>query len=268
MKTVYLFCISLLCLTASACAQNTAGKVTVKDAVWMPKQYLDARKAHPPEDTFWKTVDFSRYLSPVSALRTRTANQQQQVSVYTYGAENFPIAVKGSRHAGNRKEWLLDKPVFTGGQATLYDSVRFSLISHNNDPQDLWIGLQYGDGKTDSIQLAPVPKEAGGTPLWMHANNYLAYYFKGKQFEVYDEKGALLYKNVVTDTNGVLNGLPGYKSWSITAANTFQLTADKQGTPTVSSFSIAFKGEDIALQPQQAEGEINKTLVLKQKTKN
>jgi hypothetical protein len=265
MKICYLICLSLFFTVASVCAQSQTGKVAVKDAVWMPRQYVDARKAHPPQDTFWKTVDFTKYLSPVSALRTRTINQQQEVSVYTYGAENFPIAVKGTNHAGQRKEWLLDKPIFTGGQSTLYDSVHFSLISHNNDPQDLWVGLSYPDGRRDSIQMATVPKEEKDAPLWMHSNNYLSYYFKGKQFDVYDDKGALLYNDVVTDTNGIINGLPGYKSWNITSSNMFQVTADKQGTTSISSFNVSFKGENIALQPQQVEGELNRPLLLKEK---
>ncbi|QHS60221.1 hypothetical protein [Chitinophaga agri] len=266
MKLLLLICISLPGILASACAQSRTGKkVTVKDAVWMPRAYLEARKVHPPQDTFWKTVDFARYLSPVSSLRTRTVNQQQDISVYTYGAENFPIAVTGTRHAGTRKEWLLDKPIFTGGQSALYDSVHFSLISHNNDPQDLWIGLAYTDGKRDSIQLSTVSREDNNAPLWMHANNYLFYYFKGKQFDVYDDKGTLLYNDVVTDENGHLNGLPGYTSWNITATNIFQVTSGKQGEAGISSFTVAFKGEDISLQPQQAEGHVNRPLVLKEK---
>jgi hypothetical protein len=264
MKTLYIFCITVFTFAVSACAQNQ-DKLTVKNAVWMPKLYLDARQVHPPEDTFWKTVDFAKYLSPVSALRVNTANLQEPLSVYTYGAENFPIAVKGTRHGAGRKEWLLDKPIFTGGQSARYDSVSFSLINHQNDPQDLWVGLQYKDGRRDSVQLSPVPKEAGNAPLWMHSNNYLAYYFKGKQFDVYDDKGTLLYNNVITDTNGVINGLPGYKSWNITANNTFQVTSDKQGAPSISSFNVAFKGENIALEPQQADEILNKTLVLKEK---
>jgi hypothetical protein len=263
MKIFLFICISLFCTTALA--QSQADKVAVKDAVWMPRQYLEARKLHPPQDTFWKTADFAKYLSPVSALRIRTISQRQALSVYTYGAENFPIAVTSSRHAGQRKEWLLDKPVFTGGQSALYDSVHFSLISHNNDPQDLWIGLVYKDGKTDSIQLAPVPREDNNAPLWMHANNYLSYYFKGKQFDVYDDKGTLLYKDVQTDANGALNGLPGYTSWNITSTNIFQITAGKQGANSISSFNVAFKGETITLQPQQADGPINRPLVFKEK---
>lgn len=266
MKILHVICISLLCSAVTACAQTQANKVAVQDAVWMPKAYLDARKVHPPQDTFWKTVDFAKYLSPVSALRIANSQQQQQVSVYTYGAENFPIAVTGTKHAGSRKEWLLDKPIFTGGQSAVYDSVHFSLISHNNDRTDLWIGLIYSDGKKDSIQLAPVPKEATGTPLWMHSNNYLSYYFKGKQFDIYDDKGDLLYNNVKTDSSGALNGLPGYKSWSITSNNIFQIITDNQADPGISSFNVAFKGENISLQPEQATGPLNQTLVLKEKT--
>jgi len=266
MKILDIVCISLLCAATTACAQTQAGKVAVQDAVWMPKAYLDARKVHPPQDTFWKTIDFAKYLSPVSALRIANSNKQQQVSVYTYGAENFPIAVTGTNHTGTRKEWLLDKPIFTGGQSAVYDSVHFSLISHNNDRTDLWVGLVYEDGKKDSIQLAPVPKEAAGAPLWMHANNYLAYYFKGKQFAIYDDKGALLYDNVKTDANGAIEGLPGYKSWSITSNNIFQITSDNQGDASISSFNVAFRGENISLQPEQATGSLNKALVLKEKT--
>lgn len=268
MKTLYTFCIILLTFTVNACAQSQSDKVTVKNAVWMPKQYLDARKVHPPEDTFWKSVDFAQYLSPVSALRINTANSQEPLSVYTYGAENFPITVKHTQHSGNRKEWMLDKPIFTAGQSARYDSIAFSLISHQNDPLDLWIGLQYNDGKRDSIQMAPVPKEAGNAPLWMHSNNYLSYYFKGKQFDVYDDKGTLLFNNVVTDTNGLINGLPGYRSWNITSNSIFQVTSDNAGNPSISSFNVAFKGEDISLQPQQADEAINKTLVLKEKHKH
>lgn len=266
MKILHVICISLLCSAVTACAQTQANKVAVQDAVWMPKAYLDARKVHPPQDTFWKTVDFAKYLSPVSALRIANSKQQQQVSVYTYGAENFPITVTGTKHAGARKEWLLDKPIFTGGQSAVYDSVHFSLISHNNDRTDLWVGLIYGDGKKDSIQLAPVPKEATGAPLWMHSNNYLSYYFKGKQFDIYDDKGDLLYNNVKTDSSGAINGLPGYKSWSITSNNIFQIITDNQADPGISSFNVAFKGENISLQPEQATGPLNRTLVLKEKT--
>jgi len=266
MKILHIVCISLLCAATSACAQRQANKVAVQDAVWMPKAYLDARKVHPPQDTFWKTVDFTKYLSPVSALRIANSNQQQQVSVYTYGAENFPINVTGTKHAGARKEWLLDKPIFTGGQSAIYDSVHFSLISHNNDRTDLWVGLIYEDGKKDSIQLAPVPEKDGNAPLWMHANNYLAYYFRGKQFEIYDDKGALLYDNVKTDSSGAIRGLPGYKAWSITSNNVFQITSDQQGDPGISSFNVAFKGENISLQPEQATGTLNRPLVLKEKT--
>ncbi|MCF6402705.1 hypothetical protein L3C95_10855 [Chitinophaga filiformis] len=267
MKILHIICISLLCAATTACAQTQANKVAVQDAVWMPKAYLDARKVHPPQDTFWKTVDFAKYLSPVSALRITNSSGQQQVSVYTYGAENFPIAVTGTKHAGTRKEWLLDKPIFTGGQSAIYDNVHFSLISHNNDRTDLWVGLIYEDGKKDSIQLAPVPKQDGNAPLWMHANNYLAYYFKGKQFDIYDDKGTLLYDNVKTDTNGAIEGLPGYKSWSITSNNIFQIISDNQADPGISSFNVAFKGENISLQPEQATGTLNKPLVLKEKTK-
>lgn len=266
MKILHVICISLLCAATTACAQTPANKIAVQNAVWMPKAYLDARNVHSPQDTFWKTVDFAKYLSPVSALRIANSGQQQQVSVYTYGAENFPIAVKGNKHAGARKEWLLDKPIFTGGQSALYDSVHFSLINHDNDPKDLWVGLIYGDGKKDSIQLAPVPKESAGAPLWMHANNYLAYYFKGKHFDIYDDKGALLYNDVKTDSSGAINGLPGYTSWSITSNNIFQVTADNQGDASISSFTVAFKGENISLQPEQATGPLNKILVLKEKT--
>lgn len=266
MKLFLFVYISFCSILTNACAQSPTGKkVTVKDAVWMPRQYLEAHKIHPPQDTFWKTVDFAKYLSPVSSIRTRTVNQQQVISVYTYGAENFPIAVTGTKHTPQRKEWLLDKPIFTGGQSALYDSVHFSLINHNNDPQDLWIGLAYTDGKRDSIQLSTVSKADNNAPLWMHANNYLFYYFKGKQFNVYDDKGALLYNDVVTDENGQLNGLPGYTAWNITASNIFQVTSGKQGESGISSFNVAFKGADITLAPLQAEDPINRPLVLKEK---
>ena len=250
----------LLFATITACAQSRHYVVNVDKGTWMPKSYLDARKQHPPEDSFWKTADFPGYLSPVAAVRTLPEN----VSLLTYGADNFPVNIKTQHILPGRKEWTLDKPVFSGGQGSLYENVLFSLISHNSK-QDLWLGLSYKDGRKDSIQLEKVTAEKAGTPLWMHANNYLAYYFRGKLFDVYDDKGQLLYNNVQTTANGTVSGLPGYESWNITSGNTFQLTAENQGYRTFISFNVAFNGAAVALSPQQTAGPLNKPLILKEK---
>jgi len=247
-----IFYITLLLLTAA----SAHAQVAVDNAVWMPKRYLDARKLHPPQDSFWKTVDFSKYLSPVSSLRTLSKN----VSIHTYGADNFPASIKNKHVFPDRKVWLLDKPVFSGGQSTLYDDVTFSLISHNNK-QDLWVGLSYKDGRKDSVQFEKISPDKD-TPLWMHANNYLAWYFKGKQFDVYDRNGQLLYDNIQTAENGTLNGLPGYKAWNIITGNVFQLTADNA---TFAGFNVTFSGTDVLLQPQRTDGPLNKPLILKEK---
>jgi hypothetical protein len=248
-----IFYITLLLTSATA----TYAQVAVDNAVWMPKNYLDARKLHPPQDTFWKTVDFSKYLSPVSSLRTLP----KKISIHTYGADNFPANIKSKKVFPDRKEWLLEKPVFSGGQSALYDDVNFSLISHNNK-QDLWVGLYYKDGRKDSVQFEKISLEKDDTPLWMHSNNYLAYYFRGKQFDIYDRNGQLLYDNVQTAENGTLSGFPGYKAWNIITGNTLQLTADNT---TFASFSINFNGADVILQPQRTDGPLNKPLILKEK---
>lgn len=238
-------------------AASASAQVAVDNAVWMPKRYLDARELHPPQDSFWKTVDFSKYLSPVSSLRTLSKN----ISMHTYGADNFPVTIKSKKIFPGRKEWILEKPVFSGGQTALYDDVTFSLISHNSK-QDLWVGLSYKDGRKDSVQFQKIPPDKDTAPLWLHANNYLAYYFKGKQFDVYDRNGQLLYNNVQTAENGTLSGLPGYKTWNIITGNTFQLTA---GNTTFASFHVTFNGADVLLQPQSTDGPLNKPLILKEK---
>jgi hypothetical protein len=256
MKNSILYITLLLAFTTAAIAQT----VTVDNAVWMPKSYLDARKQHPPDDAFWKTVDFSKYLSPVSSLRVLSNN----VSIYTYGAEYFPVNISREKVLPDRKIWLLDKPIFNGGQSSLFEDATFALISHNNK-EDLWLDIGHKDGRKDSIQFEKVPKEKAGTPLWMHTNNYLAYYFRGKRFDVYDSNGQLLYNNMQTDANGNLRGLPGYNAWTITSGSTFQLTSNKQGVITFSGFNVAFNGADVLLHPQQKEGSLSKPLILKEK---
>lgn len=252
MKRSILYITLLLATATSACAQ-----VTVDNAIWMPKHYLDARKQHPPQDSFWKTVDFSKYLSPVSSLRTLPKN----ISIHTYGADNFPASIKSEKVFPDRKEWLLEKPVFNGGQSALYENVTFSLISHNNK-QDLWVGLTYKDGRKDSVQFEKISPDKENAPLWLHANNYLVYYFKGKHFDVYDRNGQLLHDNVQTTENGTLSGLPGYKAWNIITGNILQLTADNT---TFASFNVTFTGADVLLQPQRTDGPLNKPLILKEK---
>lgn len=252
MKRSVFYITLLLFITSCACAQ-----VAVDNSVWMPKQYLDIRKQHPPQDSFWKTVDFSKYLSPVSSLRTLPKN----ISIHTYGADNFPATIKSKKVFPDRKEWLLEKPVFSGGQTALYDDVSFSLISHNNK-QDLWLGLSYKDGRKDSLQFEKISPDKETAPLWMHANNYLAYYFKGKKFDVYDQNEQLLYSNIQTAENGTVSGLPGYKTWNIITGNTFQLTADDN---TFAGFRVTFGGTAVLLQPQSTDGALNKPLILKEK---
>jgi hypothetical protein len=248
MKRSFLYIILLLAFTASAIAQT----VTVDNAIWMPKSYLDARKQHPPEDSFWKSVDFSKYLSPISSLRILSNN----VSIYTYGAEYFPIHILQEKVLPDRKIWMLDKPIFNGGQSSIFQDVPFSLISHN-DKEDLWLGI----GK-DSVQFEKVPKEKTGTPLWMHTNNYLAYYFRGKKFDVYNNNGQLLHTNVQTAANGNINGVPGYNAWTVTSGGIFQLTSNKQGVITFTGFNVTFNGADVLLHPQQENGS---SLILKEK---
>ncbi|SFE05028.1 hypothetical protein SAMN05518672_104272 [Chitinophaga sp. CF118] len=252
MKRSIFYILLLLSTATSACAQ-----VTVDNATWMPKNYLDARKQHPPEDSFWKTVDFSKYLSPVSSLRTLSKN----ISIHTYGADNFPVNIKSKQVLPGKKEWILDKPVFSGGQSALYEGVNFSLISHNNK-EDLWLGLSYKDGRKDSIQFEKLIPEKAGTPLWIHANNYLSYYFKGKQFDVYDNNGQLLYNNMQTAADGTLSGVPGYKAWNIITGSTFQLTSEQT---TFAGFNVSFNGTEVSLQPRQTDGPMNKPLILKEK---
>lgn len=240
---------SILYITLLLLTVITAHAQTIADnGVWMPKNYLDAHKQHPPEDAFWKTADFAQYLSPVTSIRIN----QKNVSMLTYGADNFPVTIKGK--AG--KVWKLDKPVFSSGQAALYQDVQFSLISHNK--KDLWLGLSHKDGKKDSIQFEKVT----GTPVWMHANNYLSYYFKGKQFDAYTADGQLLYNNVKTGADGTVSGIPGYKEWNIITGSTFQLTSDNT---TFASFNITFSDNAVSLQPRQTEGPLNKPLILKEK---
>ncbi|GAA3937636.1 hypothetical protein GO495_11770 [Chitinophaga oryziterrae] len=256
MKRSILYITLLLAFATSAIAQT----ITVDNAIWMPKSYLDARKQHPPEDSFWKSVDFSKYLSPISSLRILSDN----VSIYTYGAEYFPVHVSKEKVLPDRKVWQLDRPIFNGGQSSLFEDASFTLISHN-DKKDLWLGIANKEGRTDSVQFEKVPKEKAGTPLWMHTNNYLAYYFRGKRFDVYDENGKLLYNNMQTNANGNLSGLPGYNAWTITSGSTFQLTSNKQGVITFSGFTVTFNGADVVLHPQQKEGLLSKPLILKEK---
>ena len=252
MKRSIFYITLLLTIATAACAQ-----VTVDNAVWMPKNYLDAHKVHPPQDSFWKTVDFSKYLSPVSSLRTLPEN----ISIHTYGADNFPATIKSKKIFPDKKEWLLEKPIFSGGQSTLYDDVNFSLISHNNK-QDLWVGLSYKDGRKDSIQFEKITPDQHNNTLWMHANNYLAYYFKGKKFDVYDHNGQLLHENIQTAENGTLNGLSGFKTWNIITGNILQLTTDNT---TFKNFNVTFNGAGVLLQPQETDGSLNKPFILKEK---
>lgn len=263
MKQLFFLTVILLLLSSFLQAQDT---LLAERGTWMPKVYLDARTQHPPQDAFWKTVDFSKYLSPVTSLQISGKNDKQVLRVHTYGADNFPITIKRSKKIPGRKEWILDQPVFTGTQGQAYSDVTFSLITHDDDRTDLWLGLTHTNGQKDSLQFVTMPKETGDTPLWLQNTNYLAYYFKGKHFDVYDDQGKLVYNNIHTDSTGVLNGFPGYKAWDITASNTFQLTPDKQGDAiNFVDFNIRFTGEDISLQPLQKNGPLNKPLLLKEK---
>jgi hypothetical protein len=257
MKHWSMLIVTLLLYMHAAHAQDT---IRVANALWMPKAYLDARTQHSPQDAFWKTADFSKYLSPVTSIQT----YHHQLLVHTYSADNFPIRIKRSLSSPNRKEWILDEPVFSGNEGAPYKNATFSLISHNNDPQDLWLGITRS-GQRDSVQFAAVPKSTDNAPLWMHATNYLSYYFKGKHFDVYDDKGQLLYSNVQTDSSGVLHGFPGYKHWDVTSANTFQLTSDKPGDVNFVNFNIKFTGEDITLQPVEQNGALHQSLLFKEK---
>jgi len=252
MRKSILYITLLLASANFACAQ-----VIVDNGTWMPKNYLEARKQHPPEDSFWKSVDFSKYLSPVTSVRTLPKN----ISLLTYGADIFPVNITAKKSLPGRKVWSLDKPVFNSGQSALYQDVKFSLISHNNQ-QDLWLGLEYKDGKKDSVQFEKVPVEKTDAPLWMHANNYLSYYFKGKQFDVYAPDGKLLYNNVHTGADGSVSGLPGFREWNIITGSTFQLTSDQT---TFSSFKISFNGNAVSLHPLQSTGPLNAPLILKEK---
>lgn len=246
----------VLCSIAKVSAQ-----INVIAAVWMPKHYLDVRKDHPPRDDFWKRANFSDYLSPVASLRIHPGKQSMQ----TYGAENTPLIVKNTITSPGRTEWLLDHPVFTTGQSLQYEKATFSLINHQDDQQDLWLGISYPDGRKDSIQFAAVPAVSVETPLWQHANNYLTYLFKGKQFDIYDQQSHLLYSNIQSTADGKITGLPGVTAWNVFPNNTLQLTEEHQGTISYSSFTISFAGKNVALQPVQATGNLNQQLVLKEK---
>lgn len=243
----------------SGIAVHVIAQVNVTPAIWMPKQYLEMRKAHPPKDDYWKSIDFTTILSPVSSLRV----QQRQTSIQTYGTENFPLTIKNTLTTPNRTEWVLDKPVFNGVQAPLYEHVNFSLINHNSDPQDLWVGMTYADGRKDSMQFAPAEQATVEGSIWSHANNYLTYLFKGKKFDVYDHQKHLLYSNVTTGNDGKVNGLPGINEWNVLAGNTLQLTANTDDN--VANYTITFSGESVDLKPVQATGILNQPLVLKEK---
>lgn len=253
--------LSIISALLSCITVHVKAQVNVNPAVWMPKQYLDVRKEHPPRDDFWKSATFSDYLSPVASLRI----QPGKTTMQTYGADNFPVLIKNTTTSPNRTEWVLDRPVFTSGQSLKFDKATFSLISHNDDKQDLWLGVTFPDGRKDSIQFAQVPPVSRETPIWLHANNYLTYLFKGKQYDIYDHESKLLYSDVQTTAEGKIKGMPGVTEWNIFPGNTLQLTEEKQGSRSYSSYTIIFSGKNIALKPVQANGNLNQQLVLKEK---
>lgn len=264
----------IITLLISLPAYAQTGKQTLHspNGLWMPKTYVDAMKIHPPTDSFWSSFNFQQQLSPVTAVRIHSNGKTNNhtIQLLTYGADYFPVRITRTSTKAGQKEWQLASPVFINDLQQNYQQTAFSLVNHHNDPNDLWLSITQQDGSRDSIQLQLAPPPGDNTPLWVHANNYLTFRLRNKQFDIYDTAGNLLFQQVRTNTNGHLKGLPGYDTWSLHGNGnnkkpTVTFSGTQQGNSIQHSFTAELIPNGIKLLPDKDNGQLNKTLVLKER---